>query len=262
MLGRKLFLLLVVDKVNIVNVSVDGTVTNVIEYEVAVNEYVALLFDKEFVIVPEVHDLVSEIRIVPMQEVTAPPCQLRIHFQLQQAVKKKELPPEIEQYLNYILDSLAFEHGLSIATIRRVGGIYITAHGVMKRGFTEEQISSLERQFSVVKNEPYKGLYKAALQNTDSVARFMFLYSILFDVLNAAGQLDVDNHIRGLVVYDSSEDRKSTRNPNKMETIYTWLRNQVGHTQTDSEINQVNSLIQTKINVFSNIVKEAITLNT
>jgi hypothetical protein len=89
------------------------------------------------------------------------------------------------------LDSLAFEHGLSMATIRRYGGIYITAHGVMKRGFTKVQLCSLERQFSVVKNEPYKGLYKAALQNTDSVARFIFLYSILFDVLNAAGQSDV-----------------------------------------------------------------------
>lgn len=79
------------------------------------------------------------------------------------------------------------------------------------------------RQLSVVKNEPYKGLYKAALQNTDSVARFMFLCSILFDVLNAAGQSDVDNHIRCLAVYDINEDRSSTRNPNKKETIFTRL---------------------------------------
>jgi hypothetical protein len=243
---------------NIVNGSADGSMTNVIEYEVAVNEYVEILFQKEFVIIPESHVTVSEIRIVPAQEVTAPPCKLRIQFYLKQAVKKKELPPEIEQYLNYILDSLAFEHGLSIAIIRRVGGFYVTAHGVAKRGFTEEHISNLERQLSVVKNEPYKGLYKAALQNTDSVARFMFLYSILFDVLKAAVQSDVDKYIRSQTGYDSNEDRKSTRNPTKMETIFTWLRNQVGHTQTDSEINQINSLIQTIINNFSNIVKEAI----
>ncbi|WP_341281284.1 hypothetical protein [Paenibacillus sp. FSL H8-0537] len=60
---------------NIVNLSADGTMTNDIKYEVEVNEYVELRFDEDFIIVPAAHDLVSEIRIVPMQVVATPPCE-------------------------------------------------------------------------------------------------------------------------------------------------------------------------------------------
>ncbi|OPH52184.1 hypothetical protein BC351_33160 [Paenibacillus ferrarius] len=78
----------------------------------------------------------------------------------------------------------------------------------------------------------YKRLYRNVLQIADPIARFMLLYSLLQLALEADNQKGVDDFIRITTWYNSSLDRITTRTgANFKETIYSWLRNAVGHTQ-------------------------------
>jgi hypothetical protein len=253
----------------IVEGSVDSTLMDKIEYEVSINRYVGLYFEKDFIINFS-HDLITKVELIPMSEVKEEPCKLKVIFYLSHPYKKNIFIHATDELLNIILDYLSFEYGISIKGTRYLDGIYLSVHAVGTHGFTIEQITKMETEITQCKIEPYKRLYRAALQNVDPIARFMFLYSILFDVLDAEndwGQYTVDSFIRKHCkeVYKRTEDKKSKKLPQnkkqpRMETIYTWLRNQVGHTQSDSEILEVGRIIEEKLGDISMIVKKAIKL--
>jgi hypothetical protein len=251
----------------IIEGSDDGSLTNSIEYEVFINSYVGLYFEKEFVVDLN-NDLITKVELVPLAEVKVEPCKLKVIFHLARPYAKNTFLPAADEFMNIILDYLAFNYGISVKSMRYLDGIYLSYDFVGTHGFTSKQISIMEAELPMCKSEPYKRLYRAALQNVDPVARYMFLYSILFDVLEAEnqwGQSTVDSFIRKHCkeVYERKEDKKSNRPPKnnkqpRMETIYTWLRNQVGHTQTNSEIVGIAKMIEEKLGDFEIIVKKAI----
>lgn len=109
-----------------------------------------------------------------------------------------------------------------------------------------------------IENNRFFYLYKSAMQVEDCAARFMFLYSILLQVFEYSKkpQEEIDNFIRS---YSGNEvlERKSTKHAFN-ETIYTWLRNQMGHTQQNSKISLVRNEIQLHISGLEEIVKKAI----
>jgi hypothetical protein len=235
----------------------------IVKYEVKVNEYVGIIFRKEFVIEPD-HALISKVELLPGNEVKQEPGNLLIIFHLRKVVDERIFLPEVEEYLDLILDLISFEFGLSFGNRRKLGGAFISATAVIIKGFTEDQISTME---DVLSKNPtsgtFKHLYRAALSNTDHIARFMFLYSILFEVLNGGakgnkGQATIDDYIRNHTEYDDKEDKNSTKYEEVKETLFTWLRNQVGHTTTNSEISYVRSTIERRVGDFSQIVKQAI----
>jgi hypothetical protein len=254
----------------IIDGSVDSTLIDKIEYEVFINHYVGLYFEKDFIIDFN-HELITKVELIPMSEVKEEHCKLRVIFYLNRPYKKDTFMPAADELLNMILDYLAFEYGISIKGTRYLDGVYLSIHAVVTHGFTKEQIAKMEAEIPRCKSEPYKRLYRSALQSVDPIARFMFLYSILFDVLDAEsewGQSTVDSFIRKhcRAEYKRTEDRRSQRipknkKPPRQETIYTWLRNQVGHTQSDSEIIVVGKMIEEKLGEFSTIVRKAIKLN-
>ncbi|WP_413304424.1 methylamine utilization protein MauJ [Bacillus sp. 1P10SD] len=253
----------------IIELGGDTTLIDKIEYEVFINHYVGLYFEKDFVIDFN-HELITKVELIPMPEVKEEPCKLKVIFYLSSPYKKNTLMPAADELLNMILDYLAFEYGISIKSTRYLDGVYLSVHAVVTHGFTKEQIAKMEAEIPQCKSEPYKRLYRAALQSVDPIARFMFLYSILFDVLEAEiewGQFTVDSFIRKHCkdVYKRTEDKKSKRiqknkKPPRYETIYTWLRNQVGHTQSDSEIIEIGRMIDEKLGELSTIVKKAFKL--
>jgi hypothetical protein len=254
----------------IIEGSFDSTLMDKIEYEVFINHYVGLHFEKDFIIYFNT-ELITKVELIPMSEVKEEPCKLKVIFYLSRPYKKNTFMPAADKLLNMILDYLAFEYGISIKGTRYLDGVYLSIHAVVTHGFTKEQIAKMEAELPRCKSEPYKRLYRAALQSVDPIARFMFLYSILFDVLDAKskwGQSTVDSFIRKHCrdVYKPTEDRGSKRipknkKPPRQETIYTWLRNQVGHTESDSEIIAVGKMIEEKLGEFSAVVKKAIKLN-
>jgi hypothetical protein len=253
----------------IVEGNFDSTLRDKIEYEVFINRYVGLYFEKDFILNFN-HEIITKVELISMSEVKEEPCKLKVIFYLCRPYKKNKIMHAADELLNIILDYLSFEYGLSIKGTRYLDGVYLTVHAVVTHGFTKEKITKMETEIPHSKREPYKRLYRAALQNIDPIAQFMFLYSILFDVIDAEnewGQFTVDSFIRKHCkdVYIRTEDKKSKRIPKnkkqpRMETIYTWLRNQVGHTQSDSEILEVGRLIEEKLGDMSTIVKKAIKL--
>lgn len=90
--------------------------------------------------------------------------------------------------------------------------------------------------------------YRDILFSVEDIGGYIAMYSLLLSLVphnpknNFALQDDVDNFIRQIkdrIDYNTDDDRPSTKNASKQETIYTWLRNQIGHIQNDTEYNEV-----------------------
>ncbi|MCM3567866.1 hypothetical protein [Neobacillus mesonae] len=98
-------------------------------------------------------------------------------------------------------------------------------------------------------------LFKEAMRVREEIGQFVILYSILID-LKGPQQFKVDNFIKS--AEKNVELRTSTKNENQKETIYTWIRNQLGHTQKTSDLKEVRILVSNNIGKFIRIVKKAI----
>lgn len=233
------------------------------KYSVFVSGYIDLKFGDDFIVKPN-HHCVEAVQLIGMpKDERDEICEITVVFylkHLKEGQLMSDMRPDVEELLMLILDHLSFEHGLQIQEVR-TEGISLSARFGMIRHFNEESKVKMEKDISKEGFEPYKRLYRAAMRNRDDVARFMFLYSLLHQVLNVNTQGKIDEYIRSESCrqwYRREEDMQSTKYSNKKETIYTWLRNQVGHTQTNSEIKNVTKIIQIKVNELSCILKQAI----
>ena len=97
--------------------------------------------------------------------------------------------------------------------------------------------------------------YRFAGNQSDPVARFMFLYNILLQ-LNSDSQQQVD-------VFICSEMPSVPRSPrpdrrNIIETVYTRLRNEVGHRRPGTSPEQTRREIQDNVAPFQELVRTAI----
>lgn len=109
-------------------------------------------------------------------------------------------------------------------------------------------------------NNYYFSLYRYSLNFRDEVARFMFLYSILAQ-LKGPSQWQIDKFIKEQepsVIELPSEDIRKT---DKKETIYTYYRNQVGHTSENSNLFKIRREISNIVDSFANITIMAIKVN-
>lgn len=69
----------------------------------------------------------------------------------------------------------------------------------------------------------------------NNVGNFIGLYAFLSEVLGGKHQKEIDNYIRKHTSYDSKNDRPTTRKDQSFdETIFSWLRNQIGHIDLNS----------------------------
>ncbi|MDH6351909.1 methylamine utilization protein MauJ [Brevibacillus sp. 1238] len=199
-----------------------------------------------------------------------------IRFYMQNVKNLVEAETLLKQPLNYIVDLISFKFNTSIgnpylinANIpgQAIGISQINASLTVKRSLTEKQIQEFKNELtSKIVESSYLPLFKAAMQNTEPVSRFMFLYSILSLALEDLNQKDtvsqqeIDSFIKQSAYWDSKKDRP-TANPRKngaMETIYTWLRNQVGHTKNNSDLTEVTAEIESEVENLCEIVKLAI----
>ena len=238
-------------------------------YSIFISRYVGLNFEKEFTLKIE-NEYVKSIHLeaVPKNEKDEV-CELKVTFYLKdldENVSLSDVRLKTEELLNLISDYLSFEYRLSIKKIEGPGVKLSAQLGMIKHFFEEDKIK-MEKEINNIKFEPYKRLYRSAMSNDDDIARFMFLYSILFDVLEANGQSAVDRFIRSECpeVYKHGEDIPSEKkdkngHPFRNETIYTWLRNQVGHTQSRSKISYITGTIEIKIKELEFIVAKAINM--
>ncbi|MGP4107777.1 hypothetical protein [Virgibacillus sp. L01] len=106
-------------------------------------------------------------------------------------------------------------------------------------------------------NNNYMDLYYSAMNIHEPVARYMFLYSILLQEYRDSKrpQEEIDNYIRDFL--GDVEERNSTKH-NNMETIYTFLRNQIGHTQEYTDIKKLREEVTEHTKNLSDLVKNKI----
>jgi len=97
--------------------------------------------------------------------------------------------------------------------------------------------------------------YRFACNQSDAVARFMFLYNILLQ-LHGDNQGQVDNFVRGET--PTVPQSLSPHNPSVTETIYTRLRNEVGHRRAGITPEQTRTEIEDNIAGLQALVKVAI----
>jgi hypothetical protein len=104
-------------------------------------------------------------------------------------------------------------------------------------------------------HEPLYSAYRFAGNQKDHVARFMFLYNILLQ-LKGDKQQQVDDFIRSEL--PSVPESPRPDRPNKMETVYTRLRNQVGHVRSGTTSEQTRKEIEDNVTAFQELVRTAI----
>ncbi|MNF00567.1 hypothetical protein D3C80_1994140 [compost metagenome] len=93
------------------------------------------------------------------------------------------------------------------------------------------------------------------MNNRDLFTRYMLLYGILYFIYRS--QPKVDEFIWS--TNNNEKEYKSTLKKKKEpETIYTYLRNQVGHTQKNSDLNEVVKQMSIHVNQLMEYVKKAI----
>jgi hypothetical protein len=104
-------------------------------------------------------------------------------------------------------------------------------------------VSMYLRQFSFANSE------------SDAISRFSFLYNLLLQMSDDGGQPEVDSQILNI-----APDCEQTISPKsaKYETVYTRLRNELGHKRKGVNYSQTKSEIRSKVVEFSEIVKKCI----
>lgn len=101
----------------------------------------------------------------------------------------------------------------------------------------------------------YLRQFAFANSETDAISRFSFLYNLLLQMSDDGGQPAVDSRILNI-----SPDCEQTISPKsgKYETVYTRLRNELGHKREGVNYSQTKSEIRNKVVEFSEIVKKCI----
>jgi hypothetical protein len=113
-----------------------------------------------------------------------------------------------------------------------------------------------------LKNNMKFHLFKSAIYIQDPFGKFMFLYSILYDILGNQNNVetfikenykDIELRKRIKTYFDGTENEVE-------ETIFTWIRNHIGHTHKTTNMEEVKGNINKYLESLVNLVKKAIFL--
>ena len=170
-----------------------------------------------------------------------------------------------------IIDRLAFELDVSIGDPRLSGATVpkdasasairtMTSMPVSWRVLAPDVVPDAARRHEIeaILEQPYSrpdlySAYRFSCNQSDAVARYMFLYNILLQLHNDS-QTQVDDFIR-------REEPAVAQSPSPrsgMETIYTRLRNEVGHRRPGVTPEQTRTEMESKMTGLQELTKRAI----
>lgn len=113
--------------------------------------------------------------------------------------------------------------------------------------------SSLEK--NSLYQSPFLDLYMSIIKIEGDVGKYIMTYSILSAIIG--NQREVDEFIQKCE--DGVEMKDSTlKGSNKKETIYTYLRNQLGHTEESTNADELEKEIKKKLSKLSGLAMKAI----
>jgi len=135
------------------------------------------------------------------------------------------------------------------------GELLIVGESVrMVLGTTADNVKSILEQATPPAEINY-GLFRSAGLATSPVEEFMILYQILL-MLVGEHQKDVDSFIAG--EEPSVPQTPSPHNSAVMETVYTRLRNEVGHRRAGVNLDKTRSEMREQVAGLRNLAKRAI----
>lgn len=215
-----------------------------------------------------------DIKIFEEDEVFYPKSKLKIHVKLIDNITNVD--ENLKSTLNVandILNILIFRSPGKFGTLRRgrfningqgvIGVGEITLYNIHNVSLQQEFLSILESDLQnngflkELKNNSYHRLYRNAMQTDDVVARYMFLYGIIYDIQNSS-QNQVDSYIDSIEPTIEKRNSTDVRHPNKQITKYTWLRNEIGHTNSSTDIKAVEKEIAEVCDAFAKVVRGVI----
>lgn len=189
---------------------------------------------------------------------------------------------QVEDYISKILNVFSYKFGMIYKNLIKFSDSRILASGavtlynnsdyhLLTQTDNAEIINNLENLSfeNDILGNPYVSILLNSLRVEGDVGRFIQLYGLLQIVVptrpsrlgKPALQEEVNTFITdtGFSFYDVNEDKPTTRpNATGNDTIYTWLRNQVGHTATSTNVMNVQNQIEAKVNDLFFITKKAI----
>lgn len=127
-----------------------------------------------------------------------------------------------------------------------------------KRGLSSEHLKT-ELEQPAPPGERNFRLFRSALQSTSPVEEFLHLYNILMMLFND-DQRRVDNFIcsKNPGVPLTPDPRK---NKNRLETVFTRLRNELGHNRQDGKLDDTKAEMKKRLGELTALTKLAIELN-
>lgn len=186
----------------------------------------------------------KNIRIVELRQIED--SRLSLNFYFYNSIDFYKAKNQCDNELKNILNKIAFEYELA-----SVGEAYYSGNSNLDKytSFCEINVSTIlakpedENKLKeclkdkVEYSSRYYDMFRLAMQSTDVVNRYMFLYLILLD-MRGPYQNKVDEYIikcsEELGIDPQNKvwqlKRKDKSGNNIKETIFTYLRNQVGHT--------------------------------
>jgi hypothetical protein len=238
---------------------------------------------------PLIRDITYKVndKVIDSVKITAQDGYLYLHFFIKDEINDLELIRKSTRTMCYkIMNVISIEHRALLgypqehevifngkSEPRQLDGRFAPQSNFPK---TNDEILQLERRLENLDkySDDYIVLFRNAMQNWDDVGRFILLYSIL--LLIKGNQTAVDNYIYSLD--KTVETRKSTNFKKKIkldkeykksllpagkETIYTWLRNAIGHTKEEySEFGltweQIVVSIEQNVDKLAEIVRKSI----
>jgi hypothetical protein len=150
------------------------------------------------------------------------------------------------------LDRIVFNHSIAIETPRRTGEQYWpptavdafadvgTRVGVVL-GIDPAQLKDELERPSPPGKDSYR-LFRSARQSLSPVEEFMHLYNILLMLCNQQYQDEKQERVEDFIKNEDPNVQQTPdpRDPKKMETVYTRLRNELGHKRAGVDLKDTN----------------------
>ncbi len=203
--------------------------------------------------------------------------QLKVAFHLTDVFTEVDANTIAGEALSSIIDHLAFELNVSIGEPRMTGVTLPkdasgSLHTVSTSVLAMWDVAAPTRTLGEDKRQELAELleqpiarpdlfsaFRFAANQKDAVARFMFLYNILLQ-LHDDNQRRLDHFVRQQAPGIPQSPRPDK--PNVTETVYTRLRNQVGHRRSRATPEQTRSEIEANVGSFQELVRTAISKRT
>jgi hypothetical protein len=192
--------------------------------------------------------------------------QMAVIFHLTNVFTEAEANAVTRDILASIINRLAFELDLSIGEPHlksfslpkdASGSSHTVSTSLLVTWNVVVPDSTRRQELAKLLEQPYRrpdlhSAYRFAGSQSDAITRFMFLYSILLQ-LHGDFQPQVDNFIRQETPTVSLSPRPDK--PWIIETVYTRLRNQVGHIRAGIPPEQTRTEIEDNVAALQKLVK-------